>query len=636
MIDADNLKHPLDPCSADELTRAVAILRDANALSSEATFACGFPAEPPKEMVLQFEEGMAFDRVIRLIGHDRLAKQSFDALVSLSNQALVELNWIEDGQAPVSVADYFRLLELINASDEWADALRKRGIEDLSLVHVEPWVAGVRHPEMHSQARAMRALAFVREKAEDNYYAKPIEGLIAYLDLDDGKVIVEEHGVVPIPNESSDYAAAKMDGFREDIKPIEITQPEGPSFTVKGHVIEWQKWKLRIAVNPIEGLVLYDVRYKDEGRDRPILYRASLSDMVVPYGDASPMHNWKHAFDGGEALIGYQGNSLKRGCDCLGEIYYFDNTMLRPDGEPELVENVVCLHEEDFGILWKHTNVFNPGLPPEVRRKRRLVVSMIHTIGNYEYGFFWYFYQDGSIQLEAKLTGIVAVSAVTEGSDMAPLVAPGIASPLHQHLFCFRLDFNIDGGSNTVSEVDVEPLAAGPQNPLSSYYRTVSRVLRSEQEAQRALAPERSRSWQVMNPNVTNSMGNPVAYKLLAQASPSFLSGEGSWAYKRAGFARHNLWVTPYAQDELYADAGPFTNLHSGNAGLPVYTQQDRNIENTDVVLWHTFGVTHVPRPEDWPVMPVEYAGFMLMPVGFFDRNPALDVPPSGHCDGDG
>ena len=66
-----------------------------------------------------------------------------------------------------------------------------------------------------------------------------------------------------------------------------------------------------------------------------------------------------------------------------------------------------------------------------------------------------------------------------------------------------------------------------------------------------------------------------------------------------------------------------------GGDGLPGWTAQDRNVANTDVVVWYSFGVTHFVRPEDWPVMPVEYTGFTLMPFGFFDRNPALDVPPS-------
>ena len=627
-------EHPLDPCTGDELTKAVAILRDTGRLSDAAAFSCGFPQEPPKHLVLEFQPGMPFERVVRLIGHDRAKGRSFDALVSITHGKLAEFSWVEDGQAPISSADYIRLLKLVHANDEWKQALQERGIEDPSKIHLEPWVSGTRHADMGPHARAIRALAFLREQPEDNYYAKPIEGLIAFVDLDAGTVLVEDYGVAPIPAQSAEYAAGRLDKLRDDLQPLEITQPDGPSFDVQGQEIRWQKWRMRFAVNPVEGLVLYDVRYDDDGRVRPVLYRASLSDMVVPYGDTSPMHAWKHAFDAGEAMMGSLTNSLTLGCDCVGEIHYFDNTLLTPRGTPTVVENAVCLHEEDYGILWKHTNAFNPDLPPEVRRSRRLVLSTVHTVGNYEYGFFWYFYQDGTIQMEVKLTGVIAVSAVGDanGSDTAPLVAPGIASPIHQHLFCFRLDFNLDGPDNSVCEVEVEPLPPGAENPHESGFRAVSRVLGTEAEARRDLDPARSRSWRVINPNANNRLGTPVGYKLLPQASAPMLSGPNSLPSRRAGFARHHLWVTPYAGDELYADAGPFTNLHSGEAGLPVYTRQNRNTENTDIVVWHTFAATHVPRPEDWPVMPVEYAGFTLMPVGFFDRNPALDVPPSTQC----
>ena len=630
---SSNAIHPLDPCSAEELSRAVAILRESDTLSQRAFFSCGFPEEPPKDVVIGFEPGASFDRVVRLIGHDRERKRSFDARVSLTNGSVSRFDWIEDGQAPVSAADAFEMFQLLAKNDEWIEALRKRDIQDLSLVHIEPWVAGTRRPEMAPDGREFRAVFFLHKDLDDNYYAHPIEGLVASVDVDSGQVIIEDHGVRPIPMTPAEYAAERVENPRQDLRPLEITQPDGPSFTVEGQVIRWQKWSLRVSVNPVEGLVLHDLRYDDDGRDRPILYRASLSDMVVPYGDPSPLHHWKHAFDAGETALGNQGNSLKLGCDCLGEIHYFDDVRLGPDGEPYPVENAICLHEEDYGILWKHTNVFRPQLAPEVRRSRRLVISMIHTVGNYEYGFFWYLYQDGTIQLEVKLTGMIGVSVADQSTDTSPLVAPQLSSPIHQHLFCFRLDFHLDGAQNSVAEYEVEPMAGGdPANPHGSGFRSVHRMLGSEGEAQRKIDPARSRHWRVVNPNVRNALGAPVAYKLLPQASPTMLSGAGSAPDRRGGFARHNLWVTPFAPDELYAGAGPFTNLHSGGAGLPAYTTADRPIENTDLVVWHTFGVTHVPRPEDWPVMPVEYAGFTLMPVGFFDRNPALDVPPSNHC----
>ena len=627
--------HPLDRCTAKELEEAVGILKAANKLSELAFYSSGFADEPDKNVVLNFKAGTSFDRIIRLIGHDPKQKQSFDARVSLAKAELAEFTWVEDGQVAVCGPDVVKAIGLLFKTKECVDALGKRGVEDLSLVHVEPWVAGKRHPKMDPDARMFSAIFFLLKHIDGNPYARPIEGLIGYVDVDSGQVVIEDFGVAPIPEADGEYAANRVESVRDDVKPLEITQPEGASFQVEGQVIKWQKWQLRVSLNPVEGLVLHDVRYNDHGRDRSILYRASLSEMVVPYGDSSPMHSFKHALDSGETNMGHMANSLSLGCDCLGEIYYFDNTILKSNGESQEVENVICLHEEDYGVLWKHTNMMHPSPSPEVRRSRRLVVSTFHTVGNYEYGFYWYFYQDGTIQMETKLTGHIGASVVAEGkgTDTSPMVAPMISSPIHQHLFCFRLDFNLDGLDNSVCEMEVEALPPGPENPLDSGFRAISRTLKTEHEAKREVDPARSRSWRVVNPSVKNQLGLPVGYKLLPQASPVMLSGDNSLPAKRGAFAKHNLWVTPYESNELYAGAGPFSNLHSGGAGLPAYTAAERPIEDTDLVVWHTFGVTHVPRPEDWPIMPVEYAGFTLLPVGFFDQNPALDVPsPSKPC----
>ncbi|MEM9464360.1 MAG: primary-amine oxidase [Actinomycetota bacterium] len=622
--------HPLDPATADELTRAVATLRASGQLSDRAFFAGGHRVEPSRDALRRAAAGESIPREISVLGHDSGTSRSFDARVSADSGDLLGIEWQAHGQAPVMGHDVVQVYGLLMEHEEWVAALAARGIDDPSAVHLEPWIIGVHPPEMPS-GRVFRVIAFWLPDPDANHYAHPIDGLTALVDVDGGAVIVEDTRVVPVPDQPGEYAAARQPAFREGLKALEITQPDGPSFDVDGHVITWQHWHVRISVHPIEGLVLHDVRYQD----RPILHRAALSDMVVPYGDTSPLHYWKHAFDAGETGLGQLGNSLKLGCDCLGEIHYFDATFLNEAGEPFVCENAVCLHEEDFGILWKHTNSFRPDLPPEVRRSRRLVVSMIHTIGNYEYGFYWYFYLDGTIELEVKLTGIIGISAASDGQGSAtsPMVAPGLSSPIHQHLFCVRLDPSIDGFENSVVETNVEPITDG-SHPWGAGFQSVATPLPTESVAQRDLDPAGSRSWKIVNPNVTNELGEPVAYKLLPQASPRFMVPEGTPAGDRGGFARHHLWVTRYDDAEQYAGAGPFTNLHPGGVGLPAYAAQDRSVDNTDIVVWHTFGVTHVPRPEDWPVMPVEYAGFSLVANGFFAANPAIDLPPSdeGHC----
>jgi primary-amine oxidase len=341
-------------------------------------------------------------------------------------------------------------------------------------------------------------------------------------------------------------------------------------------------------------------------------------------------HWWKNAFDVGEWGLGRMTQSLALGCDCLGEIRYVDAVLPDENGGARVITNAICIHEEDYGILWKHVDLWS-GIS-EVRRSRRLVISFIATVGNYEYGFYWYFYLDGTIQLEVKLTGILQTGAIAPGErpNNGELLAPGLWGPNHQHLFCARLDFEVDGASNRVYELDTVGAPAGPENPGGNAIATIATLLASEGVARRDADSARARRWKVSNESVRNAVGEAVAYALMPGPAVRMLAAPSSSVAKRATFAQHNLWVTPYQEDQR-RPAGEYPNQHPGDDGLPAWTGGDRAIVDTDVVLWHSFGVTHVPRPEDFPVMPVEYIGFHLKPVGFFDRNPALDVPPSKH-----
>ena len=239
-VNTQTNSHPLDRCSGVELEAAVALLKKSGNLSEEAFFVSGFADEPDKEVVLSFSVGTPFERVIRLIGHDPKQKQSFDARVSLTNNELVQFLWIEDGQAAVTGVDVIKSIKLLYTNSDWLESMSKRGIADLSRVHVEPWVAGRRPDGMSANARAFSAIFFLHKELEDNHYARPVEGLIAHVDVDSDQVIIEDHGVVQIPKDDGEYAANRIQSLRQDLKPLEITQPEGPSFEVEGQVIKWQ------------------------------------------------------------------------------------------------------------------------------------------------------------------------------------------------------------------------------------------------------------------------------------------------------------------------------------------------------------------------------------------------------------
>ncbi len=623
--------HPLEMLSGDEISRASGIVRADARFPEGAKFVHVVLHEPEKTALAAGTS----DRAVEVQLVDGPGLGVIEVVVALADGHVRSWDVIEGVRPTLLFGEAMHAIFTTKEHPEYIAALARRGITDVDNVQIDPWPAGVFGYDAEDDRRIARCISFLRTDPLDNGYARPIEGLIVHFDLGRNEVIdVIDHGVVTMPEHHARYFAADNEPLRTDLKPIHITQPEGPSFTVEGNLIRWQKWAFRITFDPYEGLVLHQLTYTDAGRERPILHRASISEMVVPYGAPDERQGWKNAFDAGEWGLGRMTQSLTLGCDCLGEIHYFDATLASENGEPQVIENAICMHEEDAGIGWKHVDLF--GGTHEVRRSRRLVVSFVSTVGNYEYGFFWYLYLDGNIQLEVKLTGIVSPMAIEPGTtpEFATVVAPGVAAANHQHLFSARLDFDVDGSVNEVHEVESETLPAGPDNPWKNAFRVKDTRLDSELAARRDTNAATSRAWKIVNPTVTNALGQPTAYKLTPMMStPTLLAHPDSSVGKRAGFAQHNLWVTPYRADERRA-AGNYPNQHEGGDGLLRWTAADRSLVDTDVVVWYTFGLTHIVRPEDWPVTPVEYTGFLLRPFGFFDRNPALDVPPSepGPC----
>ena len=624
--------HPLEPLTAEEITAAVHIVRAERNLHERVRFASVALHEPPKEVVLNFKQGDPITREAFIILLDNTDGATYEAVASITEGKVTSWQHIPGVQPSIMLDEFFECEQAVKASPEFQAALRKRGITNFDLLMVDPWSAGNYHgTEEEKTQRLSRALSWVRSDPNDNGYAHPIEGLIAVVDLNKMEVIrVEDYGVVPLPPTLGNYTPEAVGQVRSDLKPLEIAQPEGPSFTVNGHEVHWQKWHFRLGFTPREGVVFYTIGYEDQGRVRPIIYRAALAEMTVPYGDPSPGHYRQNAFDVGEYGVGTLANSLEMGCDCLGHIHYFDALMTDSHGKLMKLPNAICMHEEDYGILWKHIDWRTN--QTEVRRSRRLVVSLIATVGNYEYGYFWYFYQDGTIQFEVKMTGVMNTGAVPPGvtPKYGQLVAPQLNAPVHQHFFNVRLDMMVDGLNNSVYEVHTEAEPLGPENPHGNAFFPRSTLLSTESEAQQVIDPLSGRYWKVVNPAALNAVGEPVSYKLMPGENVLPFAHPEASVSKRAGYITKHLWVTPYNPAERYP-AGDYPNQHAGGAGLPAWTQASRSIENTNVVLWYTVGVHHVPRTEDWPVMPVSYYGFTLKPAGFFDRNPALDVPPPMH-----
>jgi primary-amine oxidase len=621
--------HPLEPLTAKEITSAVQFIKKQKNLSDSVRFAQVVLHEPPKAVVLNFKEGIKINREAFMILLDNETEKTYEAVVSITNEEIVSFEHIPDVQPGFLLEEFEECERVVKNNPDYQVALLKRGVTDPDLVMIDPWSAGYYKIKEDDGKRIARALAWVRKSPEDNGYAYPLSGLYAVVDLNKMEVIrIEDYGVKPLPPRDGNYYPETSDSieFRKDLKPLEIVQNEGPSFEVDGHHIRWQKWDFRFSFTPREGLVLHTIGYKENEKIRPLLYRASLAEMVVPYGDSTPSHNRQNAFDAGEYGMGQLANSLTLGCDCLGEIRYFDAVMTDSKGNVRTIPNAICLHEEDYGVAWKHTDWRTNHV--EVRRSRRLVISFFSTVANYDYGFFWSFYQDGTMECEVKLTGMLNTGALDEGEvpKYGTMIAPQLNAPYHQHFFNFRLDTQIDGMKNSVVEVNTVPEISGPNNPNNNGFYTETTTFKTEQEAIRQLNLASQRTWKIVNPSSKNFVGQPVGYKIMPGENCLPFAHDSSSLIKRAGFIKNHLHVTKYDPNEMYA-SGKYPNQHSGGDGITKYAEANRSINNEDIVVWYTMGHHHITRPEDWPVMPTAYINFQLKPVGFFDRNPALDLP---------
>jgi primary-amine oxidase len=628
-----SVAHPLDMLTPDELRTAVEVVRGEGRLSNRARFPTVALHEPAKDVVLGFAPGDPIPRAADVVVLDKGTGQTFEVIVDLVERRVTSWEEIPDAQPPVLWEEWDEAEAAAKGDPRFVEACRKRGIEDLEYVFVDPVSAGNFGFEHETGRRLVRGVAYWRRDGRDNGYAYPIEGLIPIVDLNENEVVElwDVEDPPPLPPEHGRYDVASLDvPVRDDLRPLDVVQPEGPSFTIEGNEIRWQKWSMRVTMHSREGLVLHQVAYDG----RPVLYRAALSEMVVPYGDTSQAHFWKGVFDAGEYGLGKLANALELGCDCLGEIRYLDAHFADDLGQPMTITNAVCVHEEDRGIAWKHFDARSE--EAEVRRNRVLVVSFICTVGNYDYAFYWNFDVSGAIEHEVKATGIMQTQGLREGEEpqWGTLVAPRLGAMNHQHLFNYRLDVMVDGPRNRVVEVEADEVPMGPDNPYGNGMRAKRTVLERESEAARELNSRRMRYWRIESSDERNALGTPTAYRLVPHGNSYLLTDPESPLTRRAQFATRHFWVTRFDPNERYA-AGNYPNQSLGGEGLQAWQADDEAIVDEDVVCWYTFGSTHFPRPEDWPLTlaSATRVSFVLEPEGFFARTPSLDVPPpKAHC----
>ncbi|KAI5380178.1 hypothetical protein J4E82_001253 [Alternaria postmessia] len=642
-----SVQHPLSALSASELRNAAAIIKASWPAHTDLHFKVVTLQEPPKAEVLKYLEAEHSGKPVPSISRKafvnyyiRNTSKFHEAVVDLTS-GRVDSNILlgpfvhanGDGDEIVEIE------KLVLADEKVQAEIAKLELPKGTVVISDPWIYG--SDGVGDEDRLYQCFLYLRDpmnssEADSNHYAMPLP-ISPVVSTESMRVIrvdllptgadntikpVEKYKIQP-PNEYIPEAQT----LRTDLKPLNVVQPEGASFQVEqqgtSSVISWQKWNFRVGFNQREGMVLYDVRYDN----RSLFYRLSLSDMNIPYADPRHPFHKKSAFDLGDVGAGIMANNLKLGCDCLGSIYYLSAVLADNKGDVVEMPNVVCVHEQDAGIGFKHTN-YRTGRAV-VARNRELVLQSIITVSNYEYILAFIFNQAGEIDYEIRATGILSTQPIDEGVEVpfGTVVHPGVLAVHHQHIFSLRVDPMLDGYDNRLVYDEAFAMPCSDFNPHGTGYYVQETVV--EKSGGYDIAYENNRTFKIQNPNVRNPInGKPVAYKIQAPPFQKILSDKDSFNYKRAEFSDHNIYVVKHKDGELYA-GGLYTNQSRGGSGVRSWAERNENVKDTDFVVYIQAGINHVPRIEDFPVMPCEIIKIHMKPVNFFDKNPALDVPPS-------
>ena len=611
--------HPLDQLSPAEIRSATAVFKASNVVDKEIIFNTITLLEPKKaELVAHlYRNGRKPARVAQLVVIERDTGAVVEAEVDLDSKQITNVSRLEGVQPLITMEDLRGTEEIIRNDPAVIAACKGLGITDMSKVYADGWTIGY-DERFGSKVRLQQGMMYYRPTPDSNQYAHPLD-FCPVIDTRAGKVLEidyrrpqpgSKYERAPVPMGEHNYLPKfreEFGGYRTDMRPISTTQPKGVSFEMKGNEISWLGWKMHIGFNYREGIVLNNVRYNDNGTERPIFWRMSIAEMVVPYGEPYRPSTRKMALDVGEYGIGMMSNSLKLGCDCKGAIHYLNGVVSSHSGAPEVIQNAVCIHEEDAGLLHKHMDFRDTSTI--ATRGRKLLISQVFTAANYEYCIYWQFYQDGTIQPELKLTGMLNTFVLAPDEQAAPWgteVAPQVTAHNHQHIFSVRLNPMVDGENNTVVQSDAvssEAPLGSPENYYGNAFYAKKTVYKTTDDGQANYEHSTARSWDIISSSKIHPYAKkPTCYKIISREAIQMLAKPGSIVWKRAPFARKNIWVTPYVDGQLYP-AGKFVPQTDGSPNVANETLLDwmkgsKNIQNTDIVVWLTFGLTHFPRTE--------------------------------------
>ena len=627
--------HPLDALSVEEIATAVAILREAGDTDAATRFALIGLDEPDKAAVLAWQPGQPFARKTFVIA--RRDRTVYEGIVDLAARRIESWEAKANAQTAATGREEWTKAKAITMADPgWQAAMRQRGYDTIApeKLFCAPFPAGYLGDPTEAGRRLLRVSCFDTSTNSNNIWGRPIEGLHTVVDLDEAKVLrLVDTGPVPLSRETHSFEGT----------PPSLARPLADALArsdivldgdATGRVVQWKNWSFHYRMDRRAGLIVSLVRYRDGDRDRLVLYRGSIAELFVPYMDPDPNWSFRTWLDVGENDFGFMASELRSGIDCPADAAFLDALLPDSRGEPLRGEAVVCLFARDTGApLWRHAEAANRSYAG--RPAIELVLRTIESVGNYDYVIDWVLTEAGTIRIDVGATGIDEVKGVTARNMADPsakqdtgtgmLVAPNLAAINHDHFLSFRLDVDIDGSANTLVRQKLVPQPAAGDTGRRSLWTVTEEAVGAEGPVS-AGEHGGTEVWRIVNPIVTNGLGQAPGYELRPGHSATSLLAPDDLPQRRAAFSAAPLWVTAYDPRELYA-AGLYPNQSRGGDGLPAYAARHRPVANADIVLWVTMGFHHLPRPEDWPVLPTMWHSVALVPYGFFDRNPSVQAP---------
>jgi primary-amine oxidase len=624
--------HPMDALTADEITASAAILRAAGKFGDTVRMVSLTLEENPKVEVRGWSTGQPFGRraFAVLLDGGRLV----EARIDLSAQALTSWTAIENRQAALTVEEFIAAGDIAKGDERWRAAMAKRGITNFRNVVCFPLSVGPSVDPALAGRRLLNVPCADRSGAANNVWGKPIENVMATVDVVARKVLsVTDLGVLPPPPETPSHVWADSGRARAVPRPVDMVAPQGSNISVEGGLVRWDNWSFHVRLDPRLGSVLSLIRYDDRGTWRDIAFQMSASEMFVPYMDPAVTWSFRGYMDIGEYGFGLLATQLRPGQDCPASAVFLDLTIADAKGEPLGMQGVVCLFERPTGDpLWRHEEAV--GGSYEMRANTELVVRMAPVLGNYDYLVDYVFDRAGDIDVKLGAYGIDATKGVasstlsdpTAAADTAygTLVAKRLLAVNHDHYLAFRLDMDVDGTDNRLVEDRITPRRISTDGPRRSLWQIESHPMVVEGPV---TTPLSAAQFRVESTGRKNAQGYPTGYQLMPGHTDTSILAPDDPIQVRAGFSAYTLWSSAYAPNERFA-AGAYPNENPEADGLPKWVAAKRPIDGRDLVLWYTVGFRHVPRAEDWPAMPGLWHGFRLRPFNFFDRSPALDVPP--------